>query len=104
MTDSEPVYQTLSRSFHRQPQESKLESYERMWTVVSSNREDSLASSTAEGVERVQMGDYAFLMEAATIEYLSDRDCQLAQIGGSLDSNGYGFALPRGGRVNGERG
>ncbi|KAL1438641.1 hypothetical protein MTO96_047889 [Rhipicephalus appendiculatus] len=75
--------------------ESKLEPYERMWTVMSNNREDSLASSTAEGVERVRRGDYAFLMEAATIEYLTDRDCQLAQIGGPLDSKGYGFALPR---------
>ncbi|KAL3199674.1 hypothetical protein MRX96_043867 [Rhipicephalus microplus] len=62
--------------------ESKLEPYERMWTVMSNNREDSLVSSTAEGVERVWRGDYAFLMEAATIEYLTDRDCQLAQIGG----------------------
>ncbi|XP_037578883.1 glutamate receptor ionotropic, kainate 2 [Dermacentor silvarum] len=76
--------------------ESKLEPYERMWTVMSNNRDDSLASSTAEGVERVRRGDYAFLMEAATIEYLTDRDCQLAQIGGPLDSKGYGFALPRG--------
>ncbi|XP_075751958.1 glutamate receptor ionotropic, kainate 2 [Rhipicephalus microplus] len=76
--------------------ESKLEPYERMWTVMSNNREDSLASSTAEGVERVRRGDYAFLMEAATIEYITDRDCQLAQIGGPLDSKGYGFALPRG--------
>ncbi|XP_075750684.1 glutamate receptor ionotropic, kainate 2 [Rhipicephalus microplus] len=63
---------------------------------MSNNREDSLASSTGEGVERVQRGDYAFLMEAATIEYLTDRDCQLAQIGGPVDSKGYGFALPRG--------
>ncbi|KAL3195582.1 hypothetical protein MRX96_045573 [Rhipicephalus microplus] len=62
--------------------ESKLEPYERMWTVMSNNREDSLASSTGEGVERVRRGDYAFLMEALTIEYLTDRDCQLAQIGG----------------------
>ncbi|KAK8784934.1 hypothetical protein V5799_008701 [Amblyomma americanum] len=75
--------------------ESKLEPYERMWTVMSSNRDELLASSNAEGVERVRRGDYAFLMEAATIEYLTDRDCQLAQIGGPLDSKGYGFALPR---------
>ncbi|KAH7964272.1 hypothetical protein HPB51_027491 [Rhipicephalus microplus] len=83
--------------------ESKLEPYERMWTVMSNNREHSLASSTGEGVERVRRGDYAFVMEAATIEYLTDRDCQRAQIGGPLDSKGYGFALPRGEQQASER-
>ncbi|KAL1483953.1 hypothetical protein MTO96_032858 [Rhipicephalus appendiculatus] len=37
-----------------------------MWAVMSNNRED-LASSIAEGMERVRRGDYAFLMEPATI-------------------------------------
>lgn len=76
--------------------ESKLEPFERMWTVMSNNREDSLTATVADGVERVRRGDYAFLMEAATIEYLVEHDCQLAQIGGPLDSKGYGFALPKG--------
>ncbi|KAL1430779.1 hypothetical protein MTO96_014802 [Rhipicephalus appendiculatus] len=66
----------------------EMEPYERMSMVVS-NREDSLASSTAEVVERVQSGDYAFLMGAAAMEYLTDRDCQLAHIVGALGSKGY---------------
>ncbi|KAH9381641.1 hypothetical protein HPB48_013243 [Haemaphysalis longicornis] len=80
--------------------ESKLEPFERMWTVMSNNREESLTSTAAEGVERVRRGDYAFLMEAATIEHLVDHDCQLAQIGGPLDSKGYGFALPKGAHLS----
>ncbi|KAL1466550.1 hypothetical protein MTO96_042656 [Rhipicephalus appendiculatus] len=58
-------------------------------TNVVLNREDSLASSTAEVVQRVRSGDNAFLMGAAAIEYLTDRDCQLAHIGGPLSSKGY---------------
>ncbi|KAH7964576.1 hypothetical protein HPB51_027184 [Rhipicephalus microplus] len=63
--------------------ESKLEPYERMWTVMSNNREDSLASSTGEGVERVRRGDYAFLMEAATIEYSQTEIASWLRLGAS---------------------
>ncbi|KAG0415866.1 hypothetical protein HPB47_006959, partial [Ixodes persulcatus] len=76
--------------------ESKLEPFEKMWTVMSSSPGEVLTASNAEGVERVLRGNYAFFMESSTIEYLVDRDCRLAQIGGPLDSKGYGFALPRG--------
>lgn len=63
---------------------------------MSSSPGDLLMSSNAEGVERVLRGNYAFFMESSTIEYLVDRDCRLAQIGATLDSKSYGFALPRG--------
>jgi len=31
-------------------------------------------------------------MESASIEYISERNCNLTQIGGLLDSKGYGIA------------
>ena len=55
----------------------------------------------SEGLERVK-GDggdgeeYAYIMEAAAIEYHKERNCNLTQIGGLLDSKGYGIALPMG--------
>lgn len=53
-------------------------------------------SSYEEGVKRVLKGDYAFLMESTMLDYVVQRDCNLTQIGGLLDSKGYGIATPKG--------
>ena len=37
---------------------------------------------------------YAFLMESTSLEYITERYCDLTQIGGLLDSKGYGIAMP----------
>lgn len=37
---------------------------------------------------------YAFFMESSTIEYQVERHCELTQVGGLLDSKGYGIAMP----------
>lgn len=39
-------------------------------------------------------GAYAYLMESTTIEYVIERNCDLTQVGGMLDSKGYGIAMP----------
>ncbi|KAK8759778.1 hypothetical protein V5799_028955 [Amblyomma americanum] len=72
--------------------ESKHETYERMWHAMTGD----LVSSNAEGAARVERGGYAFLMESTSIAYLVQRRCQLTQIGGLLDSKGYGIATPPG--------
>lgn len=43
------------------------------------------------GVERVikGKGNYAFLMESTSIEYTIERNCDLTQVGGMLDSKGW---------------
>jgi len=53
-------------------------------------------ASNNEGVERVVKGkgNYAFLMESTSIEYVIERNCELTQVGGLLDSKGYGIAMP----------
>jgi len=53
-------------------------------------------SSNVEGVDRVikGKGSYAFLMESTSIEYVIERNCGLTQVGGLLDSKGYGIAMP----------
>ncbi|CBY09934.1 unnamed protein product [Oikopleura dioica] len=48
------------------------------------------------GIQRVLDGNYAFLMEASSIEYLTILNCNLTQVGGLLDSKGYGIATPKG--------
>lgn len=49
-----------------------------------------------EGIQRVLQGDYAFLMESTMLDYIVQRDCNLTQIGGLLDTKGYGIATPMG--------
>ena len=44
-----------------------------------------------EEVERAE-GKYAYFMEAAPIEYIIERYCNLTQVGGLLDNKGYGIA------------
>lgn len=46
-----------------------------------------------EGIRRVRGGDYAFLMESTMLDYIVQRDCNLTQIGGLLDTKGS-FHLP----------
>ena len=73
---------------------SNFSTYSRMWSFMESTRPSVFVESTAKGVERVKKGDYAFLMESTSIEYLLERECDLYQVGGLLDSKGYGIATP----------
>jgi len=47
--------------------------------------------SSEEGIARVLRGNYAFLMESTMIEYNMQKNCDLMQVGGLLDSKGYGI-------------
>ncbi|CAG9826300.1 unnamed protein product [Diabrotica balteata] len=63
---------------------------------MESQRPPVFTSSNQEGVEAVikGKGSYAFLMESTSIEYVIERNCELTQVGGMLDSKGYGIATP----------
>lgn len=55
-----------------------------------------LVKSNEEGIQRVLTSDYSFLMESTTIEFVTQRNCNLTQIGGLIDSKGYGVGTPMG--------
>ena len=69
-----------------------------MWAFMESAKPSVFVQSNPEGIELVKKsnGLYAFLMESTTIEYVVERECDTTQIGGLLDSKGYGIALPPG--------
>ncbi|GFX39850.1 glutamate receptor ionotropic, kainate 2 [Trichonephila clavipes] len=67
-----------------------------MWTVMQTTQPSVFTKNNDQGIERVKKGNYAFLMESTTIEYYTERDCDLTQIGSLLDSKGYGIATPPG--------
>ena len=69
-----------------------------MWSFMESTKPSVFVKGNKDGVERVkeENGFYAFLMESTSIEYTVERNCDTIQIGGLLDSKGYGIALPPG--------
>lgn len=76
-------------------QDSKIPTYQKMWRYMENNPH-VFVKSYSEGVERVLQGNYAFLMESTMLDYKVQRDCNLTQVGGLLDSKGYGIATPMG--------
>lgn len=48
------------------------------------------------GVEKAKKDNrYAFLMESSTIEFITERHCEVSQVGGKLDEKGYGIAMKK---------
>ncbi|KAF4082060.1 hypothetical protein AMELA_G00147350 [Ameiurus melas] len=75
---------------------SKISTYEKMWAFMSSRKNTALVKNNKEGITRVLTTDYALLMESTSIEYISQRNCNLTQVGGLIDSKGYGVGTPIG--------
>lgn len=75
--------------------DSQIETYKKMWRFME-NRPAVFVKTYEEGVQRVLEGNYAFLMESTMLDYKLQRNCNLTQIGGLLDSKGYGIATPIG--------
>ncbi|XP_030887323.1 glutamate receptor ionotropic, kainate 3 isoform X2 [Leptonychotes weddellii] len=74
---------------------SKISTFEKMWAFMSS-KPSALVKNNEEGIQRTLTADYALLMESTTIEYVTQRNCNLTQIGGLIDSKGYGIGTPMG--------
>lgn len=75
-------------------QDSNHSTYAKMWQFMQENP-TMMVASNEEGVARVMSHDedYAFLMESTSISYEAQRKCELSQVGGLLDSKGYGIAM-----------
>ncbi|XP_023339114.1 glutamate receptor ionotropic, kainate 2 [Eurytemora carolleeae] len=84
-----------TRAFFR---DSKIPTYSRMASFMESQKPSVFTKSNNEGVNRVVSSDetYAFLMESNSIQYQIERNCDLIQVGGLLDSKGYGIAFTPG--------
>jgi glutamate receptor, ionotropic, invertebrate len=69
-----------------------------MAAFMESQKPPVFTKSNNEGVQRVleSDGNYAYLMESNSIQYQIERNCDLIQIGGLLDSKGYGIAFTPG--------
>jgi hypothetical protein len=52
-----------------------------------------LAGSNDEGLKWVKDRNYAYFMESTSIQYMTERHCEVAQVGELLDAKGYGIAM-----------
>ena len=77
-------------------QDSKIETYQKMWRFMENRKPSVFVGNYEEGIRRVLEGNYAFFMESTMLDYIIQRNCNLTQIGGLLDSKGYGIATPMG--------
>ncbi|KAK4291151.1 hypothetical protein Pmani_036002, partial [Petrolisthes manimaculis] len=78
---------------------SQLPTYQRMYHFMESQTPPVYTHSNEEGVRKVRSSEdglYAYMMESSSIEYITERYCDLMQVGGLLDTKGYGIALPPG--------
>lgn len=73
--------------------DSQIDTYKRINETMRKFR--TYVRSNDEGQKRVEEGKFAFFMESASIEYIVERNCNLTQIGGLLDSKGYGLATSK---------
>ncbi|MEQ2163100.1 Glutamate receptor ionotropic, kainate 5 [Goodea atripinnis] len=78
---------------------SRYQTYQRMWNYMNSKLPSVFVKSTEEGIARVLNSKYAFLMESTMNEYHRGLNCNLTQIGGLLDTKGYGIGMPLGEHV-----
>ncbi|KAG8141557.1 hypothetical protein E2320_007162 [Naja naja] len=77
-------------------QNSRYQTYQRMWNYMYSKQPSVFVKSTEEGIARVLNSNYAFLLESTMNEYYRQRNCNLTQVGGLLDTKGYGIGMPVG--------
>ncbi|CAG6014737.1 unnamed protein product [Menidia menidia] len=75
---------------------SRVSTFEKMWAFMSSRPRTSLVKSIEDGIQRVLKSDYALITESSTIDYITRRNCNLTQVGGNIDSKGYGIGTPLG--------
>jgi ABC-type amino acid transport substrate-binding protein len=72
--------------------------YNKMWAQMSSQDPSVFVSSTEEGVERVQQGDFAFILESPSAEYIVSNHCDLRTTARFNIQNSpftYAFGMPK---------
>ena len=75
-------------------QDSKIPIYHDMFTRINESYPPVTTQSSTEGIQRVMNEKFAYLMESTEIEYLIERNCNVTQIGGTLNTIQYGIGTP----------
>lgn len=60
------------------------------------HNQDLMVHDNDDGVRQVEHENYAFLMESTSIEYITERKCNLTKVGRNIGEKGYGIAMRKG--------
>lgn len=60
---------------------------------------EDMPTENKDGVTMAETMRYAFFMESTSIDYNTQRHCNLKRVGDQLDEKGYGIALKKGIRM-----
>ncbi|KAK2579601.1 hypothetical protein KPH14_010895 [Odynerus spinipes] len=71
------------------------EPYKLMYQYMMEHASEVLTDNNEQGLKKVQQEDYAFFMESSSIEYFTQRHCNVTQVGALLDAKGYGIAMKK---------
>ncbi|XP_042896248.1 glutamate receptor ionotropic, kainate 2-like [Parasteatoda tepidariorum] len=82
-------------STHRFFKDANLTTYKKMNEFMKKHHAEVMVKSNDEGIRKVKEGNYAYLMEVTSIEYKTERECNLTQVGSPLDSKSYGIAIKK---------
>nr|AUF73074.1 ionotropic receptor [Anoplophora chinensis] len=66
--------------------------YQEIYQHMTENDEE-MVSTIGDGVQMVLNGRYAFFGEETTIDYITERNCQLTKYGGLINQNSFGIAM-----------
>ncbi|KAG5684287.1 hypothetical protein PVAND_013523 [Polypedilum vanderplanki] len=78
------------------------EDHKKMYEFMMKYEDDVLMKENIDGVAKAKTQNYAFLMESTTIEYITQRNCDLMPVGDKLDQKGYGIAMKKGSPLRGK--
>ncbi|KAF2347771.1 Solute-binding protein family 3/N-terminal domain of MltF, partial [Trinorchestia longiramus] len=75
--------------------DAQSESLQRVYSVMYNRASESRILSSTQGIEEVlqSQGSFGFLMEEPSLEYTTERNCELKQLGGTVGSRDYAIAL-----------
>lgn len=77
-------------------QNSEVEIYKKMWSVMEKIHPDAIVANTNEGINKVLSEDYAFIWDQPINDYLAMNLCDLISTGEPFDEKGYGIGVPMG--------
>lgn len=76
---------------------SSMEVYYKMWMKMTTDKQ--MVTNSRDGVERVKNSndnEYGFLWDSPVVEYATNNDCGLIQVGNPVGARGYGIGTPVG--------
>eukprot|EP00063_Salmo_salar_P082284 XP_014057119.1 PREDICTED: glutamate receptor ionotropic, delta-2-like [Salmo salar] len=89
----EQVRSKAMNPFERDPM------YSQMWRMINrTGGADNNVEESKEGIRKVKYGRFAFVWDAAVLEYMAinDEDCSFYTVGSNAPDRGYGFAMQHG--------